>query len=327
MLNGFFLHGNEYVQELKERATNLLLLLLVLDEQPRAGNIIHDQKMIFLLQKSLNNQKFKNFSYTFYKTNPGLPHSDELSNDIRLLISSGLLLKKKIDVVISSYGKQLVSELVSLLKNSNGFVQHFMEEVERIGMMSERGLRLLIDGVKVKRGTRIYRKLNSLEDKTVIQKKYEYRKADGLMLSVNDIATLLNLFNENLRTMIRRSLNEMYKGVAPRSVFSGRYDLKATRHCIESIYSVTKEQNIDDNEINIVFNHLSRNPGKYKIDLDLAFKGLCSVLIGNLYVLTFVPCIDCPEKRLYSDFAKNQIEMRKALKDKAIVMVGFEKVL
>jgi hypothetical protein len=322
------LHPKQCINEFAGGMENLVLLSLFFSDQPNGGSLARIQKSIFMIQNRLNNEKIKNFNYVFIAggRNCLRPYNIQLSNDIKYLIDNEFLkIKNHTDIVITEEGKKIINRLASFFDANGDFVLKFMQEVNKINSLTEKGLKLLFDKVKIKKYGG-YRNLDSIAENTKIQEGLAGKSVNGLKLTVEDVATIINLFSKNLKKSIDESIEDMLYGIMPLLHFSTAADVRTTQVCQDAIDEFTNDFGVDTQGIVKLIDRLSNNLNKYKIDLRYALEGCSSILVGKYYLLTVVSCKDCLGKGPMAKLTNGCGAMCESLKDKPIILIAFQKI-
>jgi len=113
--------GEMVADPVRERAINNLLLLHVIEETNKKGQLEKNlklQKLVFLIEKNLIQRKIKAFTYQFFRWHQG-PFSAGINADLNLLSKHGLIKWDDNKIYLTKEGKQVLSSCKELIdKNS-----------------------------------------------------------------------------------------------------------------------------------------------------------------------------------------------------------------
>ncbi len=110
---------------IRERVTNILLLLYLIDQANVKGKVEDElklQKLTFLAEKELVRRRLKALSYNFFRWLKG-PFSKNLRLDLILLTQSGFLQKGANGIELTSKSTEILSNCKGLLEANRDFLR------------------------------------------------------------------------------------------------------------------------------------------------------------------------------------------------------------
>jgi uncharacterized protein YwgA len=128
---------------IRERVTNILLILYLIDQANAKGQVEDElklQKLAFLAEKDLVRRRLKALSYNFFRWLKG-PFSKNLRIDFSLLAQCGFLRTDTDKIELTEKAKEILNECQHLLDTN----EHFLRSINAI---TEQYSRLSPDKIK-----------------------------------------------------------------------------------------------------------------------------------------------------------------------------------
>ena len=119
--------------EIRERVTNNLLLLYLIELTNEWGNLEDElklQKMVFLSQKKLVKTKLKAFSYNFFRWIKG-PFSKNLRIDLLDLARANFLRVTRNKIELTKKAKSILEDCAEVFDENRDFLKHINAVIER----------------------------------------------------------------------------------------------------------------------------------------------------------------------------------------------------
>lgn len=109
---------------IRERVTNVLLLLYLIEKTNDIGQVEDElklQKLVFLSQKRLVRRKLKAFSYNFFRWKKG-PFSKNLRIDLITLLQANFLTMRESGIELTEKARELLNISAELLNENRDFL-------------------------------------------------------------------------------------------------------------------------------------------------------------------------------------------------------------
>jgi uncharacterized protein YwgA len=136
---------------IRERVTNNLLLLYLIDETNKKGKMedaLKLQKMVFLSQKKFIERKLKGFSYNFFRWHKG-PYSKGISMDTDLLTSDNLIQCGRDKIELTSDGKKILQGSSDLLEQNQIFLKYIDSVIDEYSKLDPETLKNKVYAMEV----------------------------------------------------------------------------------------------------------------------------------------------------------------------------------
>ena len=131
--------------------TNVFLMLYLICDANRFGaveNRLKLQKLVFLSQKRLIENKLKAFGYNFFRWHKG-PFSKYLSVDLDAMCEAGFLTEKYDKIELTPKGRAFLQDCSELIEENNSFLRVIDRIVRRYGKIPPDELKELVYNMKV----------------------------------------------------------------------------------------------------------------------------------------------------------------------------------
>lgn len=203
---------------IRERVTNVLLLLYLVDQANAKGKVEDEfklQKMVFRAQKKLVEKKLKAFSYNFFRWLKG-PFSKNLRIDFITLRDHKFLKVTRDGIELSSKGKELVEDSKDVFDTNRMFLRYVDQTIERYAKLSPEDIKEEIYSLKVM-VPRI-RELMTIKEiplRQLILFKTSDKKARAIFRMPSSwLATFEIMFDEEAVASLERALDDAIEGRA-----------------------------------------------------------------------------------------------------------------
>lgn len=116
----------------KEKAIDILLLMYLIKRGNKEGGIwgiTKLQKLVFLVEHAMLEDRVKGFNHTYYKWKYG-PFSKELYNDFDALIDEEILTEEG-GIKLTKRGKKLLKEYGGVLRKNEEVLQYIEGKIEK----------------------------------------------------------------------------------------------------------------------------------------------------------------------------------------------------
>ena len=136
---------------IRERVTNILLLLYLIEKTNRIGEVENElklQKLVFLAQKRLVEKKLKAFSYNFFRWLKG-PFSKNLRIDLTTLLQSHFITMTPAGIELTRKARELLNNCSELLDRNQGFLKDIDSTVDCFSKYSPDKIKEFVYSMKV----------------------------------------------------------------------------------------------------------------------------------------------------------------------------------
>ena len=138
-------------RSIRERVTNNLLLLYLIDKTNQIGQLedaLKLQKLVFLAQKRLVDRKLKAYSYNFFRWQKG-PYSADLSNDLNMLVNMGFVIWRRNNIELTEQGKKILNACDDVFVENKTFLRHINLIIEEYATLDPEVIKDLVYDMKV----------------------------------------------------------------------------------------------------------------------------------------------------------------------------------
>lgn len=136
---------------IRERITNLLLLLYLVEKANAAGDVEDElklQKLVFLAQKKLVERQLKAFSYNFFRWRKG-PFSKNLRIDLLALVEAQFLRWRANKIELTDKAKGVLETCSELLDENEYFLRWVNDIILEYSHYSSEEIKDLVYSLKV----------------------------------------------------------------------------------------------------------------------------------------------------------------------------------
>lgn len=201
---------------IRERVTNVLLVLYLIETTNTIGNLEDElklQKLVFLAQKKLVERGLKAFSYNFFRWRKG-PFSKNLRIDLITLLETKFVRRKLDKIELTEKAKELLKDCTKLLNENRYFLKFIDSIVSKYSEYSPEDIKESVYALKVM-VPRI-RQIMTIKDiapSQLILFKTSDKKARSIFSISNSwLATLELTFDKEAISSLERAVNDAVEG-------------------------------------------------------------------------------------------------------------------
>lgn len=201
---------------IRERVTNILLLLYLIERSSTKGKVEDElklQKLVFLSQKELVERRLKAFSYNFFRWKKG-PFSKHLRMDLNILIESHFLSSRYGKIELTQRGKDLLNDCENLLTENKQFLRFIDNVVSNFSGKSPEEIKDFVYDLQViVPRIRQIMTIRDVPPRQLILFKTSDRKARAIFnLDPSWLATLELSFDKDAMTSLERAVDDALEG-------------------------------------------------------------------------------------------------------------------
>lgn len=201
---------------IRERVTNVLLVLYLIETTNTIGNLEDElklQKLVFLAQKKLVERGLKAFSYNFFRWRKG-PFSKNLRIDLITLLETKFVRRKLDKIELTEKAKELLEDCTKLLNENRYFLKFIDNIVSKYSEYSPEDIKESVYALKVM-VPRI-RQIMTIKDiapSQLILFKTSDKKARSIFSISNSwLATLELTFDKEAISSLERAVDDAIEG-------------------------------------------------------------------------------------------------------------------
>jgi len=201
---------------IRERVTNVLLLLYLIEKTNRLGKVEDElklQKLVFLAQKRLVKKKIKAFSYNFFRWRKG-PFSKNLRIDLITLLQTRFLVKKPDRIELTEKAKELLNNCSEILIENQSLLRDIDKVVSARAEYSPEEIKDFVYSMRVTvPRIRQIMSIKNIPPSQLILFKTSDKKARSIF-HVDDswLATLELIFDDEALKSLERAVDDAIEG-------------------------------------------------------------------------------------------------------------------
>lgn len=196
------LHNRSYEEEQFDR----LLLLHLIKKTSEKGYIgkTKTQKLAFLTERSLKENKSRGFNQEFYKSHFG-PTSNDVFTDIKFLLDNKIMTKNESgDYEVTEYGSGLVKQNKKLIKRNQKIFDKAYEIAQKYRDMNTHEIKKIVYDLAITLPDGNIKTIEKMNHATTIYEKPE----TTCNIDSGQAETLAILFNKKLTEDLRKARRE-----------------------------------------------------------------------------------------------------------------------
>lgn len=204
------------VDPVKDSAVNNLLLLYLIDETNSKGFLdehLKLQKLVFLIQKNLNQKKLKGFSYNFFRWEKG-PFSAGVANDLKLLSKNGFVKWDDKKIYLTKEGKRVLVDCKEIFEQNSIFNKTIDDITDKYSNVPANDLKNLV--YQLNMFVPIIRKVMPIEKipkrRLILFKPQESKMKQFFEMDEDWEATLELLFNRGGLVSLEKAYEDAKEG-------------------------------------------------------------------------------------------------------------------
>lgn len=203
---------------IRERVTNVLLVLYLIETTNAIGNLEDElklQKLVFLAQKKLVERKLKAFGYNFFRWRKG-PFSKNLRIDLITMSDQKFLKATREGIQLTSKGKELIEDSRDIFNGNRTFLRYIDQIIEKNAELSPDDIKEKVYSLKVM--VPIIREFMSIKEvplRRLILFKTSDKKAQGIFhIPSSWLATFEIMFDKEATSSLERAVDDAIEGRA-----------------------------------------------------------------------------------------------------------------